>query len=411
MVRVRLLTIGDELVGGYTLDRNGTWLARTLSESGCTVISIQSVGDDPEEITAALTGGADADAVICTGGLGPTSDDRTRLAAARFFGKELEFSETLWRTIQERFRSRGREPSETNRSQAWIFAGALPLPNSRGTAPGILMRQGSTSYFFLPGVPAEMRQMTLSEVLPRLSNAYALIQPCVVTFKTFGLPESSLYEKLRAFEENSPSVQFAYLPHREGIDLRLTLSQDAPAAEMERIETSLRRILGPILYGKNDDTLPDRVAALLSRAGLTLASAESCTGGLVSHLLTNIAGSSAWFERGFVVYSNQAKVEQLGVDPEILQNHGAVSSETAAALAKGARTRAGSDIGIATTGIAGPSGWTLEKPVGLVFIGYTDAKKTVVEEHRFIGDRLANKTRSALSAIDLVRRKLEENPI
>ncbi|MBN2417066.1 competence/damage-inducible protein A [bacterium] len=414
MKKAAVITIGDELITGLTTDTNGSYIAARLFDAGCETVSITSVGDAPERIRAALEAAAGNTVVVVTGGLGPTHDDITKKTAADFFQRSFAFREDIWEDIQRRFSRAGVPVASSNRSQAEIIEGAEVLANRRGTAPGMHVRFADTSYYFLPGVPGEMRALMDDEVVPRISGDASALPPLTLTLRTFGISESALYERVRGFLERFPDIRLAFLPRICGVDMRLVRMAggdrgDEDRASLAEAERYLRERAGEAVYGSGDETLASAVADLLLGRGLSLATAESCTGGLISHLLTNIPGSSRWFSRGYVVYSNEAKISDLHVDPAILERHGAVSEETAAALAAGVRSRSSSDIGLGVTGIAGPGGAAAGKPVGLVCIGYADSGGTNVMRYHSRHEREGNKHCFALSALNFLRLQLRQH--
>jgi len=407
-MRAVILTVGDELLSGITVNTNASFIAGRLTESGIRVIRILAVPDSEEAITDALRDAwSNSDLIVMTGGLGPTKDDITKKSLCRFFHCGLVFRQDVWDAIADRFRRMGREMTGNNRVQAEVPENAEILTNPRGTAPGLLFDRGGRLLFALPGVPYEMKSMMSDSVLPRLRGLPRDRSVHFHSIHTAGISESGLAEVLDGFSGRFPEVGLASLPSFSGVTIRL-MTEDTPGQSgAELLEPARGYVLekaGQWCYGENNDSLEGVVGALLIRKGLSLSVAESCTGGMLSHKLTQVPGSSAYFNRAVVAYSNQAKVDLLGVPASMLEQSGAVSRETAAAMAEGVRKNSGTDLGLSVTGIAGPGGGTAEKPVGLVFTGVSDGTGTRVEENRFIQDREVNKERSAYAALNLLRR-------
>ncbi|MDZ7413988.1 MAG: competence/damage-inducible protein A [candidate division KSB1 bacterium] len=413
-VVAELVAIGDELLAGHVVNSNAQFLARALRGVGVVPQWMTTVGDDPEQMRDALQRALSrAQVVLITGGLGPTPDDLTREVVAQLLRVPLVVDQEALEAIRARFAARGLPMSANNERQAHIPRGATILRNPLGTAPGFMFSWQGAVAFALPGVPGEMRAMVEQEVLPRLRTRTA--GWCVVerVLRTVGIPESTLAERLQGLEENR-TVRVAFQAHRTGVDVRLTVEGENRAACVEAIaqsEQMARTRVGEFIYGVDDCSLEEAVGQLLSGAGKTIAVAESCTGGLVAHRLTNVSGSSSYFERGVVAYSNQAKVQLLGVPAELIAQHGAVSAEVAVAMAEGIRRVAGTDLGLSTTGIAGPTGATPTKPVGLVYIGLADSAQSVCKRSVFSLDRVGNKERAAAAALDMVRRYLAGLPV
>ncbi|MBC7188085.1 MAG: competence/damage-inducible protein A [Calditrichaeota bacterium] len=409
-----LVTVGDELLAGRLANGNAQFLARALREVGVVTQWMTTVGDDREQMRDAFARALGrAQVVVITGGLGPTPDDLTRQVVAELLGVPLVIDEEALAAIRARFAARGLRMSPNNQRQAQIPQGATVLRNPLGTAPGFTFRWQGAIGFALPGVPAEMRAMVEQEVLPRVQVLAGWW--CVVerVLRTTGIPESALAERLSGVDEGQ-AVRLAYQAGSIGVDVRLTAEgpeRDACQRAVEHAAEMVRQKAGEFIYGTDDCRLEEAVGKLLSSAGKSIAVAESCTGGLVAHRLTNVSGSSAYFERGVVAYSNQAKVELLGVPEGLIARHGAVSPEVAVAMAEGIRRVARTDLGLSTTGIAGPTGGTPTKPVGLVYIGFSDGTQSVCKRGLFPFDRLANKERAATAALDMVRRYLLGLPL
>ncbi len=413
-VVAELVAIGDELLAGHIVNSNGQFLARALRSVGVVTQWMTTVGDDQERIEEALRQALGrAGVVVITGGLGPTPDDVTREVVAKLLAVPLVADAEALAAMRARFAARGLAMSKNNERQAQIPQGATILRNPSGTAPGFMFSWEGCQAFVLPGVPAEMRAMVEQEVLPRLRQLAAEWSVQERVLRTTGIPESTLAERLAQLSVPE-GVQVAYQAGTQGVDVRLTAQGPDPEAcqrALEEVAAEVRQRVGEFIYGADSCRLEEAVGTLLRTAGKTIAVAESCTGGLVAHRLTNVSGSSAYFERGVVVYSNRAKQELLGVPEELLARHGAVSPEVAVAMAEGIRRVAKTDLGLSTTGIAGPTGGTPTKPVGLVYIGFSDGTQSVCKRCLFPFDRLTNKERAATAALDMVRRHAAGLPV
>jgi nicotinamide-nucleotide amidase len=415
MRHVEIVTIGDELLLGETIDINAVWLARELGAVGISVVRRTTVGDGAAAIAASVREALDrTGAVITTGGLGPTSDDRTRPAIAALFGRELRHDDAIWEGLRAIWRERGRpgEPPEANRQQAFVPEGATVLHNRHGTAPGLLLEDEDGRWVaMLPGVPREMRGLMNDELLPRLRARTADDRRVIrsVTLRTTGIAESQLPDLLGEYADGVGGISLAYLPGQEGVDLRLTV-RDAQPEDADRTlrdaADALRNRLGRHWYADGPTDLSDVVIAACRAAGAHLSVAESCTGGLLASRLTSVSGSSHAFTGGVVAYDNAVKVEQLGVDAALIRQFGAVSEEVARAMAAGVRQLMGTDIGVGITGVAGPEGGTPEKPVGLVWIAVDVRGRVSVHGGRFIGDRAEIRFRATQAALNMIRRDL-----
>jgi nicotinamide-nucleotide amidase len=413
-MRVELLTVGDELLLGFTVDGNSAFLAQELSAIGIAVGRRVSVGDDAAEITAAvLESLSRADGVIVTGGLGPTSDDVTRPGVAAAFGRRMKRNEAIVKRLEEMWRARGRRGDlpAANLVQALVPEGARIFPNDHGTAPGLWMERDDTRWAaLLPGVPREMKLMFAESLRPLLvqrAGRTAVIRS--LTVRTTGVPESQLPDMLGDLAAGAPAVSLAYLPSTDGVDLRLTV-RGHPLPETEHLllttAASLRQRMGQHAYAEGGTDMAEVVVDVCRRKRLTLAVAESCTGGLLGARLTAVPGASDVFRGGVIAYDNDVKSETLGVPPALMEEHGAVSEPVAISMSLGARTVAGADLGVAITGIAGPTGGTAEKPVGTVWIALADRTAAAARHMRLSGDRDEIRHRATQAALDLIRRKL-----
>ncbi|HEY3133255.1 MAG TPA: competence/damage-inducible protein A [Gemmatimonadaceae bacterium] len=420
-IQVELITIGDELLLGFTIDTNAAHISRTLAEAGVEMVRRTTVGDEADKIASAVREALDrTGAVITTGGLGPTSDDLTKPSIARIFGRRMLLDEEIAAALERRWKARfpgGKFPA-TNRTQAEIPEGAGILPNRHGSAPGIWLEDEKGRWVaMIPGVPREMRGMLAEEVLPRIKARSGDSESGVVsgTLRTTGIAESAIAELLGPNFLGEPGTELgelplAYLPGVAGVDLRVT-AKGMPRSVAEKLVAGalvkLRGRVGAYLYGEGDTDLAAVVLEQCRKAGLKLAIAESCTGGLVGERITNIPGSSEVFLGGVIAYHNDVKRDELGVREEDIRRYGAVSEEVVLQMAAGARKRFGADITIAVTGVAGPGGGTPEKPVGLVWIAVDDGNAKA-RRFNLIGDRAEIRQRAAQAALEMVRRALSK---
>lgn len=410
---LEIVTVGTELLLGFTLDGNTAEIGRLLSQIGCNVVRSTSVPDDGAAIRDAVSGGlARTGVVIVTGGLGPTRDDITKKAVAEIFGAPLEVDAAYFEKLEKRFSRFGKGPMPApNHSQAEVPRGAVMLANSRGTAPGLWLEGDAGTVILLPGVPLEMRILMEKEVVPRLSHAMSSHsdQAFVTrsrTLRTTGISESQLAENLGAAESLPGGVALSYLPGLDGVDLRLTI-RDVEDLEAERLLDLADGVLRPQLadrcYATGSTTLASILVGRLREARLRLAVAESCTGGLIGARLVAVPGASDVFAGGVICYENASKVRDLGVSEELLVEYGAVSEPVARAMVDGVCERFGVDAGVAVTGIAGPGGGTEEKPVGTVWMAAKVGSVTRVMRRWLPGIRDEVRQRSAQAAMDLLR--------
>ncbi len=409
-MNIELVTIGTELLLGFTVDTNGAELARALSAAGVTVVRRSSVSDNADAIREAVRDGLTrTGAVITTGGLGPTRDDISKHAVAELFGAPLDFDEAVWAALVERFGRIGRVPVESNRSQAEVPRGATVLRNRWGTAPGLWIEGAPGLVIMLPGVPGEMRKLLEHEVVPRLAERAdgRVIRSRVV--RTTGIPESTLAERMGEIEREIAPLSLAYLPGLDGVDLRVSawqLPPDEADARLAAAVALLRQRGAEHVYGEGEADLAELVLDAARRRGARIATAESCTGGLVGARLTEIPGSSDVYVGGVVAYANELKTGVLGVDSALVAEHGAVSEPVAVAMARGAVERLGADAAVSVTGIAGPGGGSEAKPVGTIWYGV--AFEGRVDAHRSLlpGTRHDIRARAAQAALHLLLRRL-----
>ncbi len=403
-----IVSIGDEVLNGEVADTNAAWLAERLLELGVEISYHTCVGDVEEHVEQSLRYASKrVNLVVATGGLGPTHDDLTRHAASKVANAPLELHEESLAAIEERFRRFGRPMPAQNRIQAMIPRDADVLPNSEGTAPGFILRLGDACVAFLPGVPREMRAMFEKSLAPFIT-ALPIERRAVRVERlhTFGVPESTVNEKLGNLVLRGANPLIGLRVSGGVVSIKL-LATGPDQASVERVLgptlDAVRQRFGEAIFGTDNDTLELAVARLLECHGKTLAVAESCTGGLVGHLLTNVPGISRFLLEDLVTYSNAAKTELLGVPAETIQAVGAVSAEVARAMAEGVRRRAKAAIGLSTTGVAGPTGGSDAKPVGLVYIGLATDVATTVERVQLVGSRELIKDRAAKSALNILR--------
>lgn len=400
---LEIVAVGTELLLGETVDTNAAHAGRMLAAQGITVTRRATVADRHEEITAAVGAALSrSGTVIVTGGLGPTRDDLTRDAVATLLERPLEFRDDVWQELVTRWQRIGRTIAASNRSQAMVPAGGTVLPNRWGSAPGLWLETAGGLVILLPGVPLEFRNLLEHEVLPRLTARHGTRRTVSRMLRTTAIPESRLGELLGPLEESLRPVTLAYLPDQGGVDLRLTAWQLDPAgadAALDRAEAVVRDAAGRWIYAAGDADLADVVLAELRARGLTLATAESCTGGLLGGRITAIPGSSDVYHGGIVSYADEAKVALLGVDPSTLAAHGAVSEAVVREMAAGALQRLDADAAMAVTGIAGPDGGTEDKPVGTVWLGWALPGRQEAARIGLAGDRGQVRERAVQAAL------------
>ncbi|MBX2969971.1 MAG: competence/damage-inducible protein A [Cyclobacteriaceae bacterium] len=406
-----IIAIGDELLYGQTLDTNSHWISGELDKVGIKVVRRTTVGDIESEIlTAFAEAEKRADIILITGGLGPTNDDLTKPCLAKYFNCKIVMFEDALRDVTAFFASRGRELTELNRQQAALPECCKAVRNELGTAPGMWFDRGEKVFVSMPGVPHEMKKMMTEIVIPQLLEKYQTPFIRHQIIKTVGIGESFLAEKIAAWENAlPPHIKLAYLPSLGEVKLRLTaIGQSAKTmdAELKECVEKLKPLASQYIYGYNETPLEAVIGQLLRDRKLTLSIAESCTGGYLSHLITSIPGSSEYFLGTMIPYAYEIKMRQLGVKPETLEKHGAVSEPTIIEMANIVRAKFSTDIGVATSGIAGPGGATPEKPVGTVWIAYSDKHQTVTRKLQLSTDRMINIRMSSVAVLNLIRLSL-----
>ena len=412
MKKTAIISVGNELLNGETTDTNASWLSGRLFTMGIATVGGWTVPDEIDRIVKALEAAEQqADIILVTGGLGPTDDDLTRQAVADYLQVELEFNPAILTQLEDFFKRRGRTMSPKNRSQTYIPSGCEILDNPFGTAPGFWGQKNHTSIAVMPGVPAEMKRMFDEQVTTRIQKIHS--GPIVASGKVrcFGPGESTIAQKLGSLMGRNRNPLINCTCDSGEILLHIVARAEDREKTTKMIEEDkkvLLTLLGDWVYGYDEDTLAVVVGDLLRKRHQTIATAESCTGGLVAKLLTDIPGSSEYMSAGWVTYSNDAKIGQLDVSKHLIEEHGVVSEPVARAMAAGAAQKSGADIAVGITGIAGPGGGSEEKPVGLVYIGLRVENQYFVEECRFPAvNRGFIRYRSALTALNLVRLKLQ----
>ena len=408
-----IITIGDEILYGQTLDTNSHWISGELDKIGIKVHQKWTIGDDREQILAAFEkAGKEASIVLITGGLGPTSDDLTKPLLAEYFGVDLMLNQDALDDLTTLFAKAGREMTDLNRGQAMLPSNCTKITNSMGTAPGMWFEEEGTVYVSMPGVPYEMQQMMTATILPMLMEKFVDGVIYHKMIKTIGIAESKLADLIKEWERQLPStVKLAYLPTYGQVKLRLTsFGQELASLEKEihnQID-SLLPLIAEYTYGYDDDEIETVIGKTLIDANLTIGTAESCTGGKLASLITEVPGSSAYFMGSIISYDNRVKINQLGVDPTLIDKHGAVSEEVVSAMAEGIRKQLGVSIGLATSGIAGPDGGTPEKPVGTIWIAFADEHHTIAKKLQLTKNRKLNIKYTAQAALNLLRINLNK---
>lgn len=413
-MKVHLITIGDEILIGQIVDTNSAWMGRHLNENGIQISGISSVPDEEKAIHEALRlGMAEADAILMTGGLGPTKDDVTKIALASFTGGQMVFHEKTYERIQRFFERLGRKPTEAHRQQSYMPDNATILTNRMGTAPGMWIEHQDHVIVSMPGIPYEMEFLMQHEIIPKLVKRF---QPRPVkhrTLLTAGIGESNIAERIQDLEEAlPPHIKLAYLPNLGKVRLRLSGTSDDQTQleqELDRHATTIKDRLQELVFGQEEETLEEVVGRMLKARGLMLCTAESCTGGYIGHLITSVPGSSDYFQGGLIAYSNEVKQQQLGVKAETLEKYGAVSEQTVREMAEGAVRLFGGGISIAISGIAGPGGGSKDKPVGTIWMAVGTANTVETFLLRAGKDRLKNIQYAGNHALDFIRRFLKKH--
>jgi nicotinamide-nucleotide amidase len=410
-VTAELLTIGDEILYGQIVDTNSQWMSTELGFAGIKVVQKSSVGDNEKDILRAFAEAEQrADIILITGGLGPTSDDLTKPCLATYFGCELKIHPEALEEVTAFFKIRGRELTEINRQQASLPVCCEKVTNILGTAPGMWFSKNGKVFVSMPGVPFEMKRMMTDIVIPRLKATFNPPSLHHRVIRTIGIGESFLADKISDWEKAlPPHIKLAYLPSLGEVKLRITSTgsdQAALAKEADQLTRSLHDNISEYIYGYGDDPIEVVIGNTLKEKKLTISVAESCTGGYVSHMITSVPGSSEYFLGSMIPYAYEIKMRQLGVKPETLEKYGAVSEPTIVEMANIVRAKFSTDIGVATSGIAGPGGATPDKPVGMVWIAYSDKHQTVTKKLQLTKDRLLNIKYASVAVLNLIRLSL-----
>lgn len=410
MLSAEIIAIGSELLTPDRTDTNSLWLTEKLNEIGIEVKLKTIVGDDElrleETIKDALKR---SEIVITTGGLGPTEDDITRACSARAIGRELIFREELAEELRERFRNWGREMPEINKRQAFVIEGARVLPNPHGSASGMLVETGGKFLAVFPGPPRELKPMFENYVLPEFKKMAGEIIVRRKILRVSGMGESAIDEAIAPIYKEYKTVQTSILFNRSEVEVHIIARSERQAEAEKLLEELSGKIvekLGIAVFTTDGEQMEEVVGKLLTKNKKTVSLAESCTGGLIGERLTDVSGSSAYFIEGVIAYANEAKIRTLNVSPELIEKHGAVSAEVAEAMAKGMRERAATDFAISVTGVAGPTGGSEEKPVGLVYIGFADESQVKSLKLILPGDRYLIRWRASQAALDYLRRQI-----
>lgn len=410
-MRCELLSVGTEILLGDIVNTNAQFLAKELASMGIDIYYQSVVGDNKERMLQAFKEGLSrSDMIITTGGLGPTKDDMTKELACEYFGYKCELHEESLESIKEYFRRMGREFVESNEKQAYFPKEAIILKNNAGTAPGAIIKKDDKTIIVLPGPPSEMKRMFNESVRPYLEKltGYTIVSEVV---RIHGVGESKVEELVQDLIDNGKNPTVAPYAKEGEVTLRLTAkakTKEEGEKLIDPVLTEIKNRLGDSIYNIGEEGLNLTVAKLLVDKKLTIGTSESCTGGLLGAGLIDYPGISSSFLEGAITYSNEAKIKTLGVKKETLEKFGAVSEETAREMAEGIRKRCGADIGVSTTGIAGPDGGTDDKPVGLVYIGLSIGDKTIVTRNVFNGDRNSVRRRACLKAFDMIRLEINK---
>ncbi len=412
--KAEILTIGDEILYGHILDTNSQWISAELDNIGIKVIRKTTIGDRREEILSAFSDAEQrADVVLITGGLGPTNDDLTKPCLAEYFDCKIRIHDEALKEVTEFFASKGRELTEVNRQQAALPECCTMLSNKIGTAPGMWFERKGKVFVSMPGIPKEMQLLMSNEVIPRLRSFFStdIIHHRIV--KTIGIGESWLADMIREWEAELPEyISLAYLPSLGQVKLRLTAVGENVKhlkTEVDEKIEELKPLIGKYIYGYDTDQIETVVGSMLLKRKKTLAIAESCTGGYLSHLITSVAGSSEYYQGTVIPYHNDHKVELLGVRESTLLENGAVSEQTVIEMSNRVREVFNTDIGVATSGVAGPGGGTPEKPVGTVWIAYADGTTTTTKKLQLWKDREINIKASAIAVLNMIRISLSKS--
>ena len=407
-VKAEIITIGDEILYGQTLDTNSHWISGKLDLINIKVFQKTTIGDTKEHILSSLADAESrADIIFITGGLGPTNDDLTKPCLAEYFGADLILNEEALEEIKTLFNRAGRTMTIMNEKQAELPANCTKITNTMGTAPGMWFEERGKIFISMPGVPYEMKAMMEKTILPSLKSRFLKEVIFHKIVRTVGVPESRLAEAIKDWENQLPNNQkLAYLPTMGQVKLRITgTGSDQSKVEDEVMESvkTLIPLIEQHIYGYDSDELAEVLGKTLKASGATLATAESCTGGQVAAAITAIPGSSSYFKGSIIAYDNEVKKSQLQVNARDIDEYGAVSEQVVKQMAENVRDVLGTDIGLATSGVAGPTGGTPEKPVGTIWMAYADDNQTVAKKWNFTKDRNLNIQFATIFALNLLR--------
>lgn len=401
--KAEIISIGNELLSGLTVNTNASWMAQKFKSIGLEVQWITTISDRASEIENALSVASKrADVIAITGGLGPTPDDVTKATICKFFNTKLKLHRETLEYVKKIFEGRHLKMPEINIGQAMVPELATPLQNPLGTAPGLQFEIKDKLYFFMPGVPHEMKKLIEMYILKKIKQKYNLPEIKSYLLRTTGIAESRLFEMLLPILEKHKEIPVAFLPKFTGVDIRVT--QKNPGETLKNFIENMRQTIGKYIYSPNEEELSEVIGKLLKANNLTLSTAESFSGGLISDSITNISGSSEYFMGGITTYSNESKMKNLGVKESTLKKFGAVSEETAIEMVLGVQKLFNTECAISSTGIAGPTGATAAKPVGLCYLAAVYNDKSVVRKFNFGKDRRINKERGAVAGLELLRR-------
>ena len=405
-----IISIGNELLSGQE-NTNASWIAKKLNINGVNVLKIYTIADDKNDIANTIgISFSEADIIIMTGGLGPTKDDITKSTLCQYFGCNIKFSETAYKNVEKIFKDRGLPVTHINKKQAEVPDVAKIIPNLRGTAPGLWFDKEEKTLVAMPGVPFEMKEMFENFIIPEIKAKYQLPKIISKTILTQGIGESFLADMIADWEKSIPkSVKLAYLPSPGIVKLRLTGTDENNnqiEITIDNLIISLQQIISEYIFGYDNQKLEEIIGAMLIKKSATVCTAESCTGGYISHLITTCPGSSEYYKGSVISYSNEAKTDILNIDKSIIETHGAVSEEVVRAMAVNARLLLKTDYCIAITGIAGPAGGSATKPVGTVWIAIAFADNVLTKMFLFGENRMTNITKSANTSLNMLRKEL-----
>lgn len=410
-MKLDILSIGDELLIGQTLNTNSYWISQQLTKIGFEIRQQLTVSDDEATIKYAIDEALKcSDVVLVTGGLGPTKDDLTLPVLNDYFGGELIQNDIIYQDIERLILSRGFKMNQNNKNQAIVSSACEPIRNEHGTAPGLWFEKDNKVVVAMPGVPYEMKAMLSDSVIPKLKAKYKLPEIIHHMVYTQGLPESMLAELIEDWENNLPqTIKLAYLPSPGRVKLRLSTignNRNTLQKEIDRVVVELNNIIPEYIYSENTEFIQEVIGEMLRNKKATLSTAESCTGGFIAHLITEVAGSSDYYQGSILSYANEVKINQLGVNANDIEKYGAVSQQVVEQMAIGVQQKLKTDYAIATSGIAGPSGGTEEKPVGTVWIAVATPNGVKSEKHVFGKQRKVNIERAGITALGMLRREL-----